>query len=127
VSEGGTNFSGGQRQRIEIIVGEMSMVDSTLPSATVVAEGECLILSLNKDILLQKLASDAPFGCRFYKALAMFLADQLRETEYRLSGKSGQDLSADVILKDELDVTILDNVSMAGERFDRMLRVLTGV
>jgi len=30
-------------------------------------------------------------------------------------------------LKDELDDAILDNVSMAGDRFDRMLKVLTGV
>ncbi len=109
------------------IVGEMSLVDSAPPSATVAAEGECLILLLNKDILLEKLTTDAPFGCRFYKALAVFLADRLREMEHRLSGNYGQDLAAETILKDELDVAILDNVSMAGDRFDRMLKVLTGV
>jgi CRP/FNR family transcriptional regulator, cyclic AMP receptor protein len=115
------------RRGVGEIVGEMSMVDSAPPSATVAAEGECLILSLDKNILLQKLASDAPFGCRFYKALAVFLADRLREVEYRSSGNSGQDLAADGVLKDELDAGILDNVSMAGDRFDRMLKVLTGV
>jgi CRP/FNR family cyclic AMP-dependent transcriptional regulator len=115
------------RRGVGEIVGEMSMVDSAPPSATVAAEGECLILSLDKNILLQKLASDAPFGSRFYKALAIFLADRLREVEYRLSGNGGQDLAADAILKDELDGAILDNVSMASDRFDRMLRVLAGV
>src|SRR5262245_57465855 len=65
------------------IVGEMSLVDSAPPSATVAAEGECLILSLEKTILLQKLATDAPFGSRFYKALAVFLADRLRQMEQR--------------------------------------------
>jgi CRP/FNR family transcriptional regulator, cyclic AMP receptor protein len=115
------------RRGVGEIVGEMSMVDSAPPSATVAAEGECLILSLDKNILLQKLASDAPFGCRFYKALAVFLADRLREVEYRSSGNSGRDLAADGVLKDELDAGILDNVSMAGDRFDRMLKVLTGV
>jgi CRP/FNR family cyclic AMP-dependent transcriptional regulator len=115
------------RRGVGEIVGEMSMVDSAPPSATVAAEGECLILSLDKNILLQKLASDATFGCRFYKALAVFLADRLREVEYRSSGNSGQDLAADGVLKDELDAGILDNVSMAGDRFDRMLKVLTGV
>jgi malonyl CoA-acyl carrier protein transacylase len=39
----------------------------------------------------------------------------------------GQDLAAEAILKDQLDDAILDNVSMAGDRFDRMLKVLTGV
>jgi CRP/FNR family cyclic AMP-dependent transcriptional regulator len=115
------------RRDVGEIVGEMSMVDSAPPAATVAAEGECLILSLDKNILLQKVASDAPFGCRFYKALAVFLADRLREVEYRSSGNSGQDLAADGVLKDELDGAILDNVSMAGDRFDRMLRILAGV
>jgi CRP-like cAMP-binding protein len=114
------------RRGVGEIVGEMSMVDSAPPSATVAAEGECLVLSLDKNVLLQKLASDAAFGCRFYKALAVFLADRLREVEYRSGGNDG-DLAADAILKDELDAGILDNVSMAGDRFDRMLKILMGV
>jgi CRP/FNR family cyclic AMP-dependent transcriptional regulator len=115
------------RREVGEIVGEMSMVDSAPPSATVAAEGECLILSLDKNVLLQKLASDAAFGCRFYKALAVLLADRLREVEYRSGDNDGRDLAADAILKDELDAGILDNVSMAGDRFDRMLKVLIGV
>lgn len=109
------------------IVGEMSMVDSAPPSATVAAEGECLILLLDKNILLQKLTTDAPFGCRFYKALAVLLADRLREMQHRLGGNDRQNLAAEAILKDELDAAILDNVAMAGDRFDRMLKVLAGV
>jgi hypothetical protein len=47
--------------------------------------------------------------------------------EYRLRGSNGeQDLAAKVVLKDELDDTILDNVAMAGERFNRMSKVLIG-
>ena len=115
------------RRGVGEFVGEMSMVNSAPPSATVAAEGECLILLLDKKILLQKLTTDAPFGCRFYKALAVFLTDRLREMEHRLSGNDEQDLAAETISKDELDVAILDNVSMAGDRFDRMLKVLTGV
>ena len=80
------------RRGVGEFVGEMSMVDSAPPAATVVADGECLILLLDKKILLQKLTTDAPFGCRFYKALAVFLADRLRETEQRLSGDDPQKL-----------------------------------
>src|SRR6476646_1602341 len=58
------------RRGVGDIVGEMSMVDSAPPSATVVAEGECLVLLLDKKTLLQKITTDAAFGCRFYKALA---------------------------------------------------------
>jgi hypothetical protein len=46
--------------------------------------------------------------------------------EQRLSGRSEQGLVAEVIVKDELDVAILENVSMAGDRFERMLKVLAG-
>jgi CRP/FNR family cyclic AMP-dependent transcriptional regulator len=41
------------RRGVGEFVGEMSMVDSAPPSATVAAEGECLILLLDKKILLQ--------------------------------------------------------------------------
>jgi CRP/FNR family cyclic AMP-dependent transcriptional regulator len=109
------------------IVGEMSLLDSAPPSATVMANGECLALFLDKDTLLRKLEADAAFGCRFYKALAVFLADRLRGTVRRLGYGSEQPFDAQAIAKDELDVGILDAVSLAGDRFDRMLKVLTGV
>jgi CRP/FNR family cyclic AMP-dependent transcriptional regulator len=109
------------------IVGEMSLVDLAPPSATVAAQGECRVLLLNKNILLQKIESDAAFGCRFYKALAVFLADRLRQMGQRLNANEELDLTEDTISKDELDPAILDSVSMAGERFDRLLKVLAGI
>jgi CRP/FNR family transcriptional regulator, cyclic AMP receptor protein len=105
------------------IVGEMSFVDSAPPSATVVAASDGLALFLDKTAMMQKLEADAAFGCRFYRALAVFLADRLRSTVRRL-GYGAEDLSAKPIARDELDDGILDNVSMAGERFDRMLKML---
>jgi CRP/FNR family transcriptional regulator, cyclic AMP receptor protein len=109
------------------IVGEMSLVDLAPPSATVAAQGECRVLLLNKNILLQKIESDAAFGCRFYKALAVFLADRLRQMGQRLNANEELDLTEDTVSKDELDPAILDSVSMAGERFDRLLKVLAGI
>jgi CRP/FNR family transcriptional regulator, cyclic AMP receptor protein len=113
------------RRHVGDILGEMSIVDSAPPSATVAAEGECLVLSVNKNILLQKLARDMAFGCRFYKAIAVFLADRLREIERPVRSNDRQELAAENVLNDDLD-GIIDNVSMAGDRFDRMLKVLTG-
>ena len=115
------------RRGVGEIVGEMSMVDSAPPSATVVAEGECLVLLLNKKILQQKLAIDLAFGSRFYRALAIFLADRLRELQQDLLGDHREDLAGETVLNSKLDAVIQENVSMAGERFDRMLKVLTGV
>jgi CRP-like cAMP-binding protein len=109
------------------IVGEMSYVDSAPPSATVKALGDCLALVINKRELTRKLQADVAFGCRFYRALAVLLADRLRGTERRLSYASSADLENEAVLQDELDMGILDNVSMAGHRFDRILKTLTGV
>ncbi len=106
------------------IVGEMSFVDSAPPSATVMALGDGIALFLDKETLAQKLESDVGFGYRFYHALAIFLADRLRGTVNRLGYGEGQELDSDRIAKDELDVGLLDTLSMAGERFDRMLKSL---
>ena len=109
------------------IVGEMSLVDSVEPSATVTARGECLALFLDKAALVRKLETDAAFGCRFYRALAIFLADRLRAMGRRLSFSDAEHRSVMAPgPSDELDPAILDTVSTAGERFDRMLRTLIG-
>jgi CRP/FNR family cyclic AMP-dependent transcriptional regulator len=113
------------RRGVGEVVGEMSMVDSAPPSATVIAEGECLILFLNKDALLRKLASDVAFGFRFYKALTILLADRLREMY--LPGDRPQDLAAEAAPKDGSDLMSVESISVAGERLDRMLKVLTGI
>jgi len=108
------------------IVGEMSFVDSAPPSATVAARGQCLALFLDKATLAQKLRTDVAFAARFYRALAVFLADRLRGTVRRLGYGSTRSLDGDEILADELDNGILDTVAMAGERFHRMLKLLSG-
>jgi CRP/FNR family cyclic AMP-dependent transcriptional regulator len=110
------------------IVGEMSFVDSAPPSATVTAAGECLALFIDKEAVARKLDADAAFGCRFYRALAIFLADRLRGTVRRMGygSASEQSLGSEAVTKDELDLAILDMVSQAGERFDRMLKTLAG-
>lgn len=108
------------------LVGEMSFVDSTPPSATVAADGPCQVLAVDKARIRDKIAEDQGFGLRFYKALSIFLADRLRGTVRRLGyGDSGR-LDGDEVMADELDEAVLDGVSLAGERFDRMLKVLMG-
>jgi CRP/FNR family transcriptional regulator, cyclic AMP receptor protein len=102
------------------IVGEISLVDSAPPSATVTARGECTALFVDRSKLMHKLGSDEGFASRFYRALAIFLADRLRATRNLSSASSGiADVTA--VMQDELDPGILDHVSAAGERFNRML------
>ena len=106
------------------IVGEISLVDSAPPSATVTARGECLALFVDKKILMQKLERDIAFGCRFYRALALLLADRLRSTLQLPSHSEAGLGDATIILQDELDPGILDASSAGGERFTRMLKLL---
>lgn len=103
------------------VIGEMSMVDSAPPSATVVAKIDAVALFLDKTILQQKLAGDAHFASRFYRALAILLSDRLRATERRMAYGQGADLADEnARLKDELDPDVLDHLAIAGERFDRL-------
>lgn len=106
------------------IVGEMSFVDSAPPSATVKAVGDGLALFLDKETVTRKLEADVAFGCRFYRALAVLLADRLRGTVRRLAYGAATTFDALAIEKDELDPGILDVLSIAGERFDRLLKGL---
>lgn len=106
------------------VVGEMSFVDSAPPSATVSAKQRTLALFIDKADLTRKLQSDVGFGFRFYRALAVFLADRLRGADRRRVDGASR-LEGGAPLKDELDLDILDNLSMAGERFHRLLKRLS--
>lgn len=103
------------------VVGEMSFVSATLPSATVRAGTHCEILQVPRAILSRRLDSDDAFAARFYKAMAMMLSDRLRTANV---GK-GSPRAAGVLEEDELDPNFLDAVSMAGDRFNRMLKRLS--
>lgn len=104
------------------VVGEMSFVDSAPPSATVSAADRTLALFIDKARLTRQLESDVGFGYRFYRALAIFLADRLRTSARRTVGSGS--LAGSEVLEHELDLAVLDNLSMAGERFHRLLKTL---
>ena len=107
------------------IVGEMSFVDSRPPSASVVALVDSLVLSIPRADLNQRL-NDPAFAARFYKALAVFLANRLRNTVARLGyGKAAADRQP-MELGDEIGPTVLEGVARAGVRLDWMLRRLRG-
>ena len=107
----------------EVVV-EIAFVDASPPSATVTAASDAEVLVMPRSVLQQRLGDDQAFAARFYRALAIFLADRLRATTRRLGyGRSG-DLATHETLEDELDPTVLDALSMAGERFTRLLQAV---
>ena len=103
------------------IVGEISFVDSRPPSASVTAGQDSQILLVPRDILRAHLSKDTAFAARFYRALAVFLADRLRVTTARFGyGSSAETEDA----ADELAEDQIESVDMAALRFDKMLKRL---
>ncbi|CAK0764867.1 Cyclic nucleotide-binding protein [uncultured Gammaproteobacteria bacterium] len=108
------------------IIGEISFVDSRPPSASVRAGTDCFVLDLPREVILAKLDEDVRFSARFYRAIATFLSARLRGTEQRLGYRKENGLDEEMELDGELDMNVLDNIHVAGARFDRMLKKLMG-
>jgi CRP-like cAMP-binding protein len=106
------------------VVGEVSFVDARPPSATVTAAEDATLLAIPRVKLAAKLAVDHEFAARFYRSLAVFLAQRLRSTMRRLGYTPGQPLKEDQEYEDELGDEVLDNLHMAGARFDHVLKTL---
>lgn len=105
------------------IIGEMSLVDPAPTTVSVEAQSEATLLRIPGGGVRDKLAADSAFAARFYRALCVFLADRMRQTTQRMGyGRASDDADA----KDELNDDLLDNVHLAGARFDRMLKRLAG-
>ena len=105
------------------IVGEMSLVDPAPTAVSVEVVTSATLLRISDARVREKLASDLGFASRFYRALCVFMADRMRQTTQRFGyGEATDDAHA----KDELNDELLDNVHLAGARFDRMLKRLAG-
>jgi len=106
------------------VVGEMSFVDARPPSATVTALENSTVFAIPRSHLAERLEQDMAFAAHFYRAICLFLSDRLRSSETPMGYDSGQELDADVEYQDELNPGVLDNIHLAGSRFDAMLKRL---
>ena len=107
------------------ILGEMSLVDHSPTSASVKAIGDSRALAVPRAAVQGRLDRDPAFAARFYKAIAIFLADRMRNTLSRFG--YGDAVPEDLEVRaDELDANVLDTVHLAGGRFERLLKKLNG-
>ena len=105
------------------VIGEMSLVDPAPTVVSVEVLRESTVLRLSDAVVRAKLAADTAFAARFYRALCVFLAHRMRNATQRIGyGAPTEETDA----RDELNEDLLDNVHLAGARFDRMLRRLAG-
>ncbi|MBF0188729.1 MAG: cyclic nucleotide-binding domain-containing protein [Magnetococcales bacterium] len=108
------------------MLGEISFVNQSPPTASVTAVDPTRVLEIPRSALESKLAADQGFASRFYRALSVFLADRLQNTVLRMGyGPHQSNLESDTLQENELDDTLLDGLSQAGERFQRMLHMLS--
>jgi bacteriocin-type transport-associated protein len=120
VSGSGVGGSGRVQLGCGEVVGEMSFIDARPPTATVTVKEEAVVLAIPRLGLSTRLDKNPEFAARFYRSLAVFLSHRLRDTVQRLGCGKGQPLRQDVEYEDELDAHVLDNVHLAGSRFDRV-------
>jgi len=100
------------------IFGEMSFVDHRLPSATVTALEDSVVLELPVSAVQARLEEDVGFSSRFHRGIARFLSDRLRATIERLHARPP------VVVDNELDIEALGTVQRASQSFDAMLKKL---
>jgi CRP-like cAMP-binding protein len=105
------------------VVGEVSFVDSRTPIGTVVALTAATVWTLPQSLVADQLVRDPAFAARFYRAIALTLAYRLRKMMLSAANPASPEGEG----ADELDDNVLDNVHLAGARFERMLkRVMVG-
>jgi CRP-like cAMP-binding protein len=104
------------------VIGEVSLLDSRPPTATVTAEQDLTALAVPFTTLRSKMDSDTSFAAKFYKAIGMFLAARMRSVTLLATGARSEDVfEEDVELPDEIDPEVLEEVALAGARFRMLL------
>lgn len=102
------------------VVGDMSLLDSRPPTATVRSLGEARVYSIPHGALRSKLALDTDFAARFYRALCVFLANRLSRADAMIG--AGERVEAEQDASDEISPEALEGVALAGARFDWFLQ-----
>ena len=103
------------------VLGEVSLVDSRLPTASIVPLSETAVLQIKRAVLQSKLKQDHAFASRFYHALAIVLAQRLQRNDPS-SNNGGRDGWNDADSSDDLEAGLLETASLAGLRFDQLLK-----
>ena len=112
------------------IIGETALIDARLPIYTFKGAESSQVLKIEKQRLTIRLQENPGMGARFYRVIAMLLSARLQGLIDRLGYgrgiyRAGQDsLSEGFEYEGEIDWNVLDDISLGGARFERMLKRL---
>jgi len=62
------------------VVGEMSFIERHPPVVSVIAEEKTEVLVIPRKLIVDRFEQEPLFAARFYRALAIFLSERLRDT-----------------------------------------------
>ena len=97
-----------------IVIADGVVVEPTVPpSATVKAVEDSIVISLDRNLLIDKLEEDYEFASHFYKALAIFLSSRLRSTTSMLGYGKVVDKLEEKNYEDEVDPNVLENCGIS--------------
>jgi CRP-like cAMP-binding protein len=108
------------------IVGEISFLDSRPPLATVRAVEDSLVLEIPRQQIIHKLAADPAFAAHFYRAIALFLADRLRDTVSLLGYDEHCPPGLSLAFPHDLSPSVIDHLPLARQRLEKLLKRLRG-
>ncbi|MEA5515375.1 cyclic nucleotide-binding domain-containing protein [Nodularia sp. UHCC 0506] len=111
------------------ILGEAMTLDNPMSTYTLRALENSILLTIPEQQLLVKLQQDVGISARFYRVVSMLISGRLQGLISRLGyGRSryeiGQSLELDAVYEDEIDLEVMDNLTLGGARFDWMLKRL---
>lgn len=102
------------------VVGEISFIDSRLPSATVKALDDATLWAISRTQLNAKLSHDVSFASNFYRAMAILLCDRLRNTVNQLGNNKAQEFNREPY-DDEPNPRVLESLEIAKVRLAWLL------
>jgi CRP/FNR family cyclic AMP-dependent transcriptional regulator len=109
------------------IIGEMSFLNQRSSSITVEAQDDSTVFEISKSILAAKLEEDMEFAARFYRVLAISLANRLRNTVVRLSHEKNMKADEEAKIEDSPETKTLKSLHVANFRMDHILKRLMGI
>lgn len=104
------------------IIGELGLLETIHANTTLRAENDAVVLVVPRAKITARLEANADFAAGFYRGLATYLAQHIIE-DTTVQGQMNFTLAA-TDTDTELGETVLDNVYLAGTRFDRISRLV---
>lgn len=96
------------------VIGEMSLIDDRSPAVTIEVLRSALLFAVPHSALRARLARDASFAARFYRATCVFLANRLDRAD-ALLGRARS--LGDPDAEGSMSLQALERATLAGARY----------